>query len=242
MAVVSPPAPGFIIEARAMPVHTAIWPVTTNNNIVRPPTLPRFLRSPIAAMPDTREKKISGTTSILLALMKKSPIHLIDSASGPQMKPVIIPNISAPITRCQSGILNQKDSILRIPQFLFGLLPLHRYRRNFISIYRARTHTATIYRMRLHRQADGQTCGHAHSESHRNTGLEEISEAIITRRIYKRIGLVSDGRCKAGRGGEHNRNHQWPGVDAQIPGKRDNDRRHDHSHRVIGHDFSHQHG
>src|SRR5690606_21412662 len=242
MAEVSTPAPGWIIAARAMPNHTAICPVTTNIKIVRPPTRPSFRRSPIATMPDTREKNIRGTTSILIDLIKKSPIHLIDSASGPQRNPVIIPNISAPITRCQSGILNQKDSILRIPQFLFGLLPLHRYRRNFISIYRARTHTATIYRMRLHRQADGQTCGHAHSESHRNTGLEEISEAIIARRIYKRIGLVSDGRCKAGRGGEHDRNHQWPGVNAQIPGKRDDDRRHDYSHRVIGHYFSHQHG
>src|SRR5690606_40146913 len=89
----------------------------------RPPTRPSFRRSPIATMPDTREKKIRGTTSILIDLIKKSPIHLIDSASGPQRNPVIIPNISAPITRCQSGILNQKDSILRIPQFLFGLLP-----------------------------------------------------------------------------------------------------------------------
>jgi hypothetical protein len=50
----------------------------------------------------------------------KTPIHLIDSASGPQTKPAAIPNISAPMTRCHSGILNQKDSILNIPVCLFS--------------------------------------------------------------------------------------------------------------------------
>ena len=55
----------------------------------------------------TRLKKINGTTSILIALMKKSPIHLMLSASGPQAQPVRTPRMSAVITRCHSGISNQ---------------------------------------------------------------------------------------------------------------------------------------
>ncbi len=66
----------------------------------------------MAATPDTSEKKISGTTSILIDLMKKSPIHLIVSDSGPHAKPVMIPRIRAATTRCHNGIRNHHATII----------------------------------------------------------------------------------------------------------------------------------
>ena len=107
ITLVSSPAPGWTSVPRPSPIHTAIWPVTTNSSIALPPTAPSLRKSPIAATPETRLKKISGTTSILIALMKKSPIHLMLSASGPQAQPVRTPRMSAVITRCHSGISNQ---------------------------------------------------------------------------------------------------------------------------------------
>ena len=112
------PMPGLNHVPNARPNQTEIWPVTTNSNIALPPTLPSFRKSPIAATPETRLKNISGTTNILIDAMKKSPIHFILSASGPHNKPVITPRINAAITRCQSGIRNQKASIIHIPQLL----------------------------------------------------------------------------------------------------------------------------
>ena len=59
---------------------------------------------------------MSGTTSILIDLMKKSPIHLIDSASGPHAQPVSTPRMSAVITRCHSGISNQVLNMRSLPR------------------------------------------------------------------------------------------------------------------------------
>jgi len=123
IALVSTPLPGWKNVPSARPSQAAICPVMTNNIIARPPTLPSFLRSPNAATPATSEKKISGTTSILIDLMKKSPIHLIASASGPHISPVITPRISAAITLCQSGILNQNASMRLSPM----IIPAHAY-------------------------------------------------------------------------------------------------------------------
>ena len=120
IALVSTPAPGWISVPRPRPSQTAICPVTTNSSSARPPTAPSLRRSPIAATPDTRLKKISGTTSILIALMKKSPIHLMLSASGPQAQPVSTPRMSAVITRCHSGISNQVLSNFPTPRLVIA--------------------------------------------------------------------------------------------------------------------------
>ena len=111
IALASIPCPGLKKVPSASPSQTAICPVTTKSSMARPPTAPSLRKSPMAATPETSEKKMSGTTSIFTALMKKSPIHLIDSASGPHSRPVIVPSTSAAITRCQSGMANQNRSM-----------------------------------------------------------------------------------------------------------------------------------
>ena len=113
--LVSTPMPGWISVPSPSPSQTAIWPVTTKMSIARPPTAPSLRRSPIAATPDTSEKKISGTTSILIEAMNTSPMILMLSASGPQSRPVTIPRMSAAMTRCQSGIRNHVFSIVTRP-------------------------------------------------------------------------------------------------------------------------------
>ena len=117
---VVPPGGGWTSVPRPSPSQTAIWPVTTNKSIARPPTAPSLRKSPIAATPETRLKKISGTTSILIDLMKKSPIHLMLSASGPQAQPVSTPRMSAVITRCHSGISNQVLSNFPTPRLVIA--------------------------------------------------------------------------------------------------------------------------
>ena len=116
MALTSTPAPGAKNVPMPRPIHTAIWPVTTNSSMARPPTAPSLRKSPIAATPATRLKKMSGTTSILIDLIKKSPIHLMLSASGPQTQPVSTPRMSAVTTRCHSGISNHVRSKSELPQ------------------------------------------------------------------------------------------------------------------------------
>ena len=118
IALVSTPAPGASTVPRNRPSHTAIWPDTTNSKSARHPTLPSLRISPMLATPATRLKKISGTTSIFMKATKMSPMILMLSASGPHNRPTMMPRISAPITRCQSGIANQ--AFISVPRVFYA--------------------------------------------------------------------------------------------------------------------------
>ena len=107
------PSPGWASVASPMPSDTEISAVPMKRRSARPPTLPRRPMSPTAVIPETSEKKMSGTTSILIARMKRSPIQRIAFACSPSARPARMPRTRAARTRFQSGVVNQAFSIGR---------------------------------------------------------------------------------------------------------------------------------
>ena len=73
VAVKFTPTPGSNTLTTNNPTNNASVVATSNHRIALPPKRPNFLKSPVPAMPMTRELKINGTTIILIIRINTSP-------------------------------------------------------------------------------------------------------------------------------------------------------------------------
>ena len=94
-----------------MPMVIANSVVSIYSPSVITPREPSFLGSPMEMTPDTRVKKISGTTTMLIKRTNRSPIHLMDTAPAPQTLPTSTPSTRANKIRFHRAISNQARNI-----------------------------------------------------------------------------------------------------------------------------------
>ena len=117
----SMPTPGRRISASTMPITMAQKVVPRYSAIAFPPIEPRRFGSFIAVTPDTSVTNTSGTISILIMRMNRSPIHLICWLASPMKNPAIAPSTNAARMRFHSTMPNHRRASLRIMgRFLQG--------------------------------------------------------------------------------------------------------------------------
>ena len=73
VAVKLTPTPGSNTLTTNKPTNNAKVVAISNHKIALPPNRPNFLKSPVPAIPITRELKINGTTIILIMRINTSP-------------------------------------------------------------------------------------------------------------------------------------------------------------------------
>ena len=106
-ATISTPLPGWNTRPKIRPSETATAVVNRYQKIALRPMRPILAGSFSEVTPTTSDRKISGTTSILMKLMNRVPTGLTKVAFSPRSAPKTIPRTSPPAIRFHSLILDQ---------------------------------------------------------------------------------------------------------------------------------------